>query len=187
MALTYDPSRISFLSIRIRPGQSREAIEHVRSVSQAIAPDVPFRYSFVDDDFNKLYRSDEQTAEAIGFFSVLAILVACLGLFGLASFTTERRRKEIGIRIVLGASVSGVIALLTREFVLLVVVSNLVAWPIAYYAMNRWLEDFAYRTDLDATTLLLAGGLALLIALLTVIVQAVKAALVNPATALRYE
>ena len=120
-------------------------------------------------------------------FSFLAIFVACLGLFGLASFTAEQRTKEIGIRKVLGASVSSIVQLLSREFVKLVGVANLIGWPIAYYAMDRWLQDFAYRIDLGIGMFILGGVLALAIALLTVGYQAVKAATANPVDALRHE
>jgi len=120
-------------------------------------------------------------------FSVLAILVACLGLFGLASFTAEQRTKEIGIRKVLGASVSNIVVLLTKEFSKWVLLANLIAWPIAYFAMLRWLQNFAYRTRIGVWMFFLAAFLALAIALVTVSYQAVRAALANPARSLRYE
>ena len=117
----------------------------------------------------------------------LAIFIACLGLFAFAAFTVEQRTKEIGIRKVLGASVSSVTALLSRDFVQLVLLANLIAWPIAWFAMNRWLQNFAYRIEISWWVFLLAGGLALVIALLTVSVQAIRAALANPVESLRYE
>ncbi|NUM74535.1 FtsX-like permease family protein [candidate division KSB1 bacterium] len=121
------------------------------------------------------------------WFAGLAIVLSCLGLFGMAVFSIERRMKEIGIRKVLGASVSGVVTMLSKDFVNLVLIANLLAWPVAWYAMNKWLQDFAYRIELGWLTFALAGGVALLIALLTVSAQAIRAALANPADALRYE
>jgi putative ABC transport system permease protein len=121
------------------------------------------------------------------WFAALAIALSCLGLFGMAVFSIERRTKEIGVRKVLGASVSGVVTLLSKDFVKLVLIANLFAWPVAWYAMNKWLQDFAYRIELGWWTFALAGGVALLIALLTVSTQAIRAALANPVEALRYE
>jgi putative ABC transport system permease protein len=134
-----------------------------------------------------MYRAETKVGEIFSIFAALAIFTACLGLFGLASFTAEQRIKEIGIRKVLGATVSNVAMLMSRDFVKLVLVANLLAWPLAWYAMNRWLQDFAYRIDISWWVFALAGGMALLIALLTVSIQAVKAALANPVEALRYE
>ncbi len=121
------------------------------------------------------------------WFAVLAIALSCLGLFGMAVFSIERRTKEIGIRKVLGASVSGVVTLLSKDFVKLVLMANVIAWPVAWYGMNKWLQDFAYRIDLGWWVFALASGVALLIALLTVSAQAIRAALANPVEALRYE
>jgi putative ABC transport system permease protein len=121
------------------------------------------------------------------WFAALAIALSCLGLFGMAVFSIERRTKEIGIRKALGASVSGVVTLLSKDFVKLVLIANVIAWPVAWYAMNKWLQDFAYRIDLGWWTFMLAGGVALLIALLTVSAQAIRAALANPVESLRYE
>ena len=147
----------------------------------------PLNYFFLDENLNKMYRPEEQLSNIFGYFSGLAILIACLGLFGLASFSAERRIKEIGIRKVLGASVSNVVLLLSKEFTLLVLIANIVAWPLAYFSMNFWLQDFAYRVDIGWWVFALAGGLALLIAILTVSSHAIKTALTNPVEALRYE
>ena len=121
------------------------------------------------------------------YFAGLAILIACLGLFGLASFTTEQRTKEIGIRKVLGASTGGIITLLSKDFMILVVISNIIAWPIAYYSMNNWLQDFAYRIDIDLLIFLATAILSILIALFTVSFKTTKAAIANPVESLRYE
>jgi putative ABC transport system permease protein len=123
----------------------------------------------------------------LGYVSVLAIAIACLGLFGLAAFAAEQRTKEIGVRKVLGASVANVATLLSQDFFKLVLLANLIAWPLAYLAMNRWLEDFAYRTNIGWEVFVLAGALAVLIAILTVSSQAIRAALANPVESLRYE
>jgi putative ABC transport system permease protein len=187
LMLDYDPSSIYYLTARIQPGKIPEALTFIRSVVERVSPGTPFQYSFLDDEFNNMYHSDEQTAEIVGIFSFLAILVAALGLFGLASFTAEQRTKEIGIRKVLGASVSGLVSLLTREFVLLVLIANVIAWPITYLLMSRWLEEFAYRINIGLWSFVLAGVIAILIASATVSYQAIKAALANPVEALRYE
>ena len=135
-----------------------------------------------------LHEAQEaKLSEIIQYFTFLAIFIACLGLFGLASFTAEQRTREIGVRKVLGASVGNIVLLLTRQFVWLILAANLIAWPLAYFAMNNWLQNFAYRIDFGWSIFLIAGGAALLIALLTVGYQAVKAALTDPVKALRYE
>ena len=134
-----------------------------------------------------LYRADARWGQVIGYAALLAILIGCLGLFGLAAFSAEQRTKEIGVRKVLGASISGIVVLLSRDFLKLVLVAFVVAAPVAYVAMNRWLENFVYRTDVGVETFVQAGLLVLLIAMLTVSYQALKAALANPVKALRYE
>ena len=187
LIMQYDPTQANFLTLRVRPGQSPEATRWAETVWKHVAPDEPFRFSFLDDDFNSLYRADERTGEVIGIFSVLAIFVAALGLSGLASYTAERRTREIGVRKVLGAGVPSIIRLLTREFVVLVLVANVVAWPVAYFVMIRWLGDFAYRVNLGILTFLVPGVVALFIALATVSFHAIRAALSNPVEALRYE
>ena len=181
------PERFNFISVRIRPDDIPTTLALLENKWHEFAPGYPFEYSFLDDDFDKLYRAEDRLRKTFGCFSLLAIFIACLGLFGLTSFATEQRTKEIGIRKILGASVSGIVLLLSKEFTKLVIVSNLIAWPIAYYAMNRWLQDFAYRIHIGLGTFLLAGAIALAIALLTVSFQAIKAALANPVEALRYE
>jgi putative ABC transport system permease protein len=147
----------------------------------------PFSYSFLDEKLDALYRAEQRFGKIFSIFAGLAILIACLGLFGLASFTAGRRTKEIGIRKVLGASVAGIVNLLSSDFTKLVIAANFIAWPLAWFAMNRWLQDFAYRVEIGWWIFVLAGGLALIIALLTICTQAIKAALANPVEALRYE
>jgi len=141
----------------------------------------------LDDNLNQLYKKEERLSLVLSSFSILAIVIACLGLFGLAAFATEQRTKEIGIRKVLGASVANLVALLSKDFTKLVLIANVIAWPVAYFAMQRWLENFAYRIELGFGTFFLAAALALIIALLTVSYNAIKAALSNPVDSLRYE
>jgi len=147
----------------------------------------PFHYQFFDDDFDNLYRSEQQIGIIVRYFAVLAIFISCLGLFGLAAFMAERRTKEIGIRRVLGASSVEIVGLLSKEFAKSVLVSNVIAWPAAYFIMNKWLENFAYRTRMGIDVFLFTAGLALGIALLSVSFQSIKAATANPADSLRYE
>jgi len=177
----------SFISFRFKAEEVSSVIAFLKSKWQEFGPDQPFAYSFLDERFNDMYRTETRIGEVFSIFAGLAIFTACLGLFGLASFTAEQRTKEIGIRKVLGATVSNVTLLLSKDFVRLVLIANLLAWPVAYFAMNKWLQDFAYRINLSWWMFALAGGLALLIALLTVSFQAIKAALANPVEALRYE
>jgi putative ABC transport system permease protein len=151
------------------------------------APSYPLDYYFLDEDFSRLHQADQQLGRVFQAFALLAIGIACLGLFGLAAFTAERRTKEIGVRKVLGATVMNVVTLLSKDFVKLVLLANLIAWPLAWFAMNKWLQSFAFRVEMEWWVFALAGGLALLIALLTVSTHAIKAALANPVEALRYE
>jgi putative ABC transport system permease protein len=175
------------LSIKVSTGNLPQTLATIERIYRTLFPGNPFSYSFVDEKFAEQYRNDRRFAALFSVFAGLAILIACLGLFGLASFATRQRTKEIGIRKVLGASVAGIVALLSKEFVKLVLLANIVAWPIAYLVMNKWLQDFAYRIAIGWWVFALAGSAALLIALVTVSTQAFKAALANPVEALRYE
>jgi putative ABC transport system permease protein len=134
-----------------------------------------------------MYQAEEKLSAMFGYFTILAIFIACLGLFGLGSFTAERKTKEIGIRKVLGASVAQLLLLLSKDFMQLIVVANIIAWPIVWYAMNQWLQSYAYRTSLNWLMFFLTAVAAITIALLTVGFQTIKAALANPVEALRYE
>lgn len=177
----------NYTLIRISSENISASLDFVRETWQKVVPDFPFEYRFLVDDFEYYYRSEERMGNLLKYFSILAVFIACLGLFGLASFSVEQRTKEIGIRKVLGASVSGIVRLLARESLLLVAIANLIVWPVAYYGMNRWLETFAYRTNVGWETLVLTGILALAIALITVSYQAIRAALTNPVDSLRHE
>lgn len=155
--------------------------------AQFMPPEQPFTFSFLRDDLNTLYQTERDLQNLVTAFSILAIMLACLGLFGLIAFIADRRTKEIGIRKVLGASTANIVLLISSDFVKLVLIANLIAWPIAYYFSQQWLQEFAYRTSLNLWPFLLGGILAFLIALLTVSYQAIKAAHTNPVDTLRYE
>jgi putative ABC transport system permease protein len=177
------------ISVKVAPGDPQDAISHLESVWARILPAEPLQWEFLDDSFDALYRSEGRQAQLFGMFAGLAIFVAVLGLFGLASFTTERRTKEIGIRKVMGASVSDIVLLLTSDFTKLVLLANLVAWPVAYYFMSDWLNRFVYRAPFaDWAWLFIASAVAALVAAwVTIGVQAGKAARSRPVLALRYE
>ncbi len=176
-----------YISVRIGPGDVSETLAYLKEGWASFNPDRPFEYQFVDEVFDAMYRSDTQLGRMLGSFSLLAILVACLGLFALAAFTTERRKKEIGIRKVMGATASGVVYLLSKDFLKLVALAFVLAVPFSYFAMENWLAGFADRIDLDVSLFLLAGAGALLIGILAVGYQAIRAARTNPASSLQYE
>ena len=175
------------ISLRFRARETTALLAELKRQWQRFAPGQPFEYSFLDERFAEIYRSEQRLGTVFGVFSGLAVLIACLGLLALAAFMAERRTKEVGIRKVMGASVAEILLLLSREFVKWVVISAVIAWPLAYYAMNRWLQGFAYRTEIGFGPLLLSMLLTLLIAMLTVSFQAVRAARANPVDSLRYE
>jgi putative ABC transport system permease protein len=177
----------NLLVARIHPGRISEAVQVAEKVWKKVYPSHPFGYTFLDTEFEILYRRDLNTGAIVNVFSGLAILIACLGLFGLASHATVQRTKEIGVRKVVGASTSVIVRLLVVDFVRWVALANLLAWPLAWYAASKWLQNFAYRINMDPLPLLAASLIALLIAVLTVLSQSWRAALINPAQALRYE
>ena len=157
-----------YAMIKIDAGRMQEGLSAIEEAWYEVNPDWAFEYFFVEDTFARLHDAEQRFGRIFISFAALAIVIACLGLVGLSSFTAERRRKEIGVRKVLGASPAGMVALLCREYFRLVIAAIVVAWPVAYIAMNAWLEGFAYRVDLDWTTFILAGALAMAIALITV-------------------
>ena len=175
------------VSFRLKTENLPETIRFIEDKWNTFTSGQPFEYSFLDDRFDEMYRTEQRIGKIFGIFAVLAIFIGCLGLFGLAAFTAEQRTKEIGIRKVLGASISGIVLLMSREFIMWVVVANVVAWPIAWYIMSKWLQGFAYKTSMTLWTFGLSAVLALVVALLTVSYQAIKAARANPAEALKYE
>lgn len=178
---------VSYVSIKLNAGDLPTILTQLGNTWNAINPNIPFDYFFLDTAFDQLYKAEYRFATIFNVFTITAILIACLGLFGLAAFTAEQRTKEIGVRKVLGATVANIAALISKDFIKLVLLANLIAWPVAWFTMNKWLQNFAYRIDVGWSLFLLAGGLALVIALLTVSIQAIKAALANPVESLRYE
>jgi ABC-type antimicrobial peptide transport system permease subunit len=177
----------NFLFLRIAPEGIAKTIGTVQGTWEKLLPDIPFSYQFLDEDFATMYRSEEQTGTLLKIFTAMAILVACLGLFGLASYAAEQRTKEIGIRKVLGASAQGIVALMCREFLVLIGLANLIAWPVAYFTVNDWLDNFAYRTQIPAAFFIGALAISLAIGLMTVIYKAIRAASANPVDALIHE
>jgi putative ABC transport system permease protein len=182
-----NPHRASFVSMKIKSEHIPATLAFVRETWKRFEPNYPFEYSFFDEIFDQAYRTEQRLVKIFSAFAGLAVLIACLGLVGLASFTAEQKTKEIGIRKVLGASTSGIIALLSREFMKWVVLANLIAWPIGYFAMRSWLQNFAYRTSLTVPMFLGAALAALAIAATVISLQTYRAAAANPADSLRYE
>jgi len=177
----------SYISVRLQAGNINNYLQQLEDKWKNFAPNTPFDYSFLDNDFDALYRSEQRMGTVFGIFTFLSLFVACLGLFGLSVFTAERRKKEIGVRKVLGASVQSVVALLSKDFLKLILLSAVIAFPVAWFSMNKWLEDFAYRISIGWSVFIIAGFAALLIALLTISFQAIKAAIANPVKSLRTE
>jgi putative ABC transport system permease protein len=190
LALSVDPLFSlpnNYLILNVKSSQYPELIATIQKTWNKINPNSPFAYSFLDQDFQNNYEKEERTSQLIQYFTFIAIVIACLGLFGLATFTFEQRVKEIGVRKVLGASVLQIVTLLSKDFMKLVVISLVLSSPVAYSLMNEWLSGFAYRIDIKWWVFAFAGGVAVLIALLTISFQAIKAALINPVDSLRSE
>jgi len=190
LALTISPvfsSTSSYMILDVKSADYGQMISHVEKLWKKVNPNSPFEYSFLDSDFQKNYENEERTSQLIRYFAFIGIFIACLGLFGLATFTAEQRTKEIGIRKVLGASVMGITALLSGDFLKLVVISILFASPIAWLAMNKWLENFAFKTDISWQIFVGAGGLLILMSVVTIGFQTLKASLMNPVNSLRSE
>jgi putative ABC transport system permease protein len=177
--------RFSTVSVMVSASEMKEALAHIEKVWKQFMPNRPFNYSFLSERYQHLYDSEQSQNELFIIFAGLAIFIASMGLFGLATFNTLQRSKEVSIRKVLGASVSSILQLLSKEILILIFVANLIAWPIAWYFMNEWLSGFAYHIEMNIFTYLIAGMLALVITLITISSQTIKAALTNPATILR--
>ncbi len=189
LILTNEPDQDGYyvLTVKIDGKNISSVLSSMRQVWEKFATALPFEYSFLDEAFNNLYWREKQFQTIVLYFSCLAIIIAGLGLFSLASFATERRHKEIGIRKVLGASVTGLIRLIAREFLLLIIVANVIAWPIAYFIMKRWLDNFAYRASVSWEIFVITGAMAMLTGLITISYQAIRAALSDPVEAIKYE
>jgi putative ABC transport system permease protein len=176
-----------YISIKINTGNIPDTIGYIKTTFKDIVPNFPLDYYFFDEAFNRDYKNDREMGRIFSGVAILTIFIACLGLFGLVAFSVQQRTKEIGIRRVLGANISNLSVLLTKEFVQWVIIANIFAWPIGYYFMNKWLQSFAYRIDLNVWIFILSGLEALVIALLTISYQIIKAATANPVDSLRYE
>jgi putative ABC transport system permease protein len=182
-----NPNRGNHLSLKIQGGSIPETIDFIKKTLEKFSPYYPFEYRFFDDVFNTAYLSEQKLEKIFRLFALIAIFIACMGVFGLSAFLAEQKRKEIGIRKVLGAPVTKIVYLLSKNMVLLVLVANLIAWPVAYYAMNRWLQNFAYRIQVGLGTFLLSAFLTLMVSIGTLSYQAIKAARANPVDSLKYE
>jgi len=187
LILVLNPANTSFLMIRTKGSQTQQAIADIEGLTKQFNPNYPFEYHFADEEYEKMYRSEQQVNTLVNYFGLLAIVISCLGLFGLAAFTAEQRTKEIGVRKVLGASVASLVALLSADFLKLVLVALLLATPLAYWALGKWLGSFEYRPELSWWIFALAAALAIFVALLTISFQSIKAALMNPVKSLRTE
>jgi putative ABC transport system permease protein len=178
---------LNTVSIKINGARSSQAISYIQSIWKELFPDHPFEYQFLDAHFEELYRADSQVSRIVSILAALAIIISCLGLFGLASYSAEKRIREIGIRKVMGASVQSLVSLLSLQFIGLVGIANLIAWPLAWFGLRQWLQDYAYHISINLWIFLLAGLVAVLIALVTVSFQALKVAIANPVNSLRTE
>jgi len=175
------------ISVRINAAHIASIMAQVKNKWQEMAPEQPFYYSFMNEQFNNIYAAEQKTGQIIIIFALLAILIACLGLFGLVTYASEQRTKEIGIRKVLGANVGSIVSMIAKDFLRLVIIASVIAFPVAWWAMNKWLQDFAYRVNLSWWIFLAAGSLTVVIALATISFQAIKAAIANPVKSLRSE
>jgi putative ABC transport system permease protein len=187
LTIFHNQAGFSVIAIKLAGGTISETVSKLRKKWERLFPDQLFSYSFLDESFDKMYRAEEQMNKIFTSFSLIAIIISCLGLFGLAAYMTEKRTKEVGIRKVMGASVAGILFLLSKEFTKWVLIANVIAWPTAYYFMNRWLQTFAYHIDLNVWKFILSGFMALLIAWITVSYQSIRIARSNPVKSLRYE
>ncbi|GAB4056092.1 ABC transporter permease [Spirosoma litoris] len=187
LILAFDDKNASYFLVKLRAGQTTQALADIKRITAEFNPNYPFAYQFIDEVYGRLYQSEQQLSALINYFGILAVVISCLGLFGLATFTAEQRTKEIGVRKVLGATVASLVTLLSQDFLKLVIIAIVIASPLAWWVTNQWLQNFAYKTDISWWIFALAGLLAIGIALLTVSYQSIKAALMNPVKSLRSE
>ena len=187
LVLYMDPGNINFISVKLKTNEISSILNFLEKKFKVFSPAHTFENYFLDTNFDKLYRSEERIQTIFKFFTILAILISCLGLFGLVSFTTEQRTKEVGIRKVLGATLSNLTLNLSKEFITWVLFANVIAWPVAYIVMNKWLQHFAYRTSIGIGTFIHSGFIVLVIAVVTVIYRSIKAANANPVDVLKNE
>ncbi len=177
----------SQITIRMDMSKLNEVLKLIQENWKKYFPDYNLEYSFIDKKLQEQYKSEERFANFFVYFSILSLMIACLGLFGLTAYATQQRTKEIGIRKVLGASVKGIVTMISKDFLKLVLIASIIAFPLSWWIMNKWLDDFAYRIYIEWWVFVAAGCVALFIALLTVSFQAIKAAIANPVKSLRTE
>jgi putative ABC transport system permease protein len=187
LVLHQDPKTIEKMAVKIKAADIGNTIAFINATWNKFSPGYPLEYKFLDENFGEMYKSEDRLSRLLSIFTGMAIFVGCMGLFGLAAFTAEQRTKEIGIRKVLGASVMGIVTMLSKTFLKPVLIASLIAFPIAWWAMNTWLQDFEYRVSITWRVFGIAALVALLIALVTVSFQTIKAAISNPIKSLRTE
>ncbi len=187
MNTSYSPILLNFIHVKLQGENIRSSLKILENAWKETVPGHPFLFSFLDQDVQQQYQDVERWSKIVGYSSVFTVLIACLGLFGLATLAVTQRTKEIGVRKVLGASSTRVAIMLTREFSLLVILANIAAWPLAFFAMRRWMIDFAYRAEIGIKFFVLAGVISLFTAILTIGYQSIRAGLTDPAKTLRVE
>jgi len=187
IALNISPSQLRYMAVRIDPQEADQVLDLLENTWKTIVPQYPFEYFFMSEQFSRYYRFEKKIGNIFFLFSLLAVLISCLGVFGLIAYTTEQSTKEIGMRKVLGASTTGIIIFLSKRFIRWVVAANIIAWPIAWFVMHKWLEGFAYRVSINPIYFPVAGMITLSITLVTLLHKAMKAAFINPVESLRYE
>jgi len=174
-------------AFRIKPENAQPVVDEINHKWKSLATGTPFSYHFLDESFNNMYRAEQQVGRVAIAFAIIAVIIACLGLFGLATYMAEQRTKEIGVRKVLGATVNNIVLMLSRDFLVLIIIAALIAFPVAWWAMYNWLQDFEYRISIGWWIFILSGCIAIIVALFTISFQAVRAALSNPVRSLRTE
>ncbi|HEY9004924.1 MAG TPA: FtsX-like permease family protein, partial [Ohtaekwangia sp.] len=182
-----EATRYDYMIASVEPTDFNNTVASIEKVWKELVNDTPFEYSFLDENIQRQYDEDRKVSSIITIFTCIAVLISCLGLYGLSTYMAERRFKEMGVRKVMGASVNQIVTLMSSEFIKLIVIALIISVPLAWYAMDRWLEGFAYRTSIDVLVFVYAGGAAMLVALLTVSFESFKAATANPLKALRNE
>jgi putative ABC transport system permease protein len=187
LVILIDPQWFTAIGIRINSADIASTLGFLERTTKKFAPEFPYEYNFLDDDISKMYASEKRMRTLFNYFSILAIFITCLGLFGLASFSAEQRTREIGIRKVMGANSWQISYRFAKEFAGLVILANIIAWPAAWFIMDRWLQGFAYRTGLDFWVFVTSGLAALLLAAITMSSQTISAANINPAQTMKYE
>jgi len=187
LIITNRNNALNVALIKLSTANITNTVDQIKSAWKELSPEKPLNFFFIDDEFNDMYRAEERMGKLALYFSILAIFIGCMGLFGMSSYAAEQRTREIGIRKVLGATIPDILRLLSRETLVLITIACIIAWPVAFYALNRWLQNFAYRIDLDIYIFIFAGFIALAVSMATISFQSVKAALANPVKSLKYE